>query len=80
MFLNACAIKGRGRLGRPSQKELNNLVVEAVAVEWKNLGFQLLNNESALKIIDADHNKEVSLRACRFTLIQCMYKLYNVLL
>ena len=62
MFFMVVQIKGRGRLDRPSHKELNNHVVEAVAVKWKDLGFQLLNNESTLEIIEADHNKKVSLR------------------
>ena len=64
MCFNGYATKGRGRRSdRPSLKELNNHVVQAAAVEWMNLGFQLLNSESAQHIlnnIEANHNKEVS--------------------
>ena len=62
MCFNVYAIKGRGRLDPPSQKELNNHVVQKVADKWWDLGVQLLNDESKLKIIKADHAKEVSLR------------------
>ena len=59
------AITGRGRRSdRPFIKELNDHVVQEVAVKWKDLGFQLLNNESAqhvLEIIEADHKGEVSI-------------------
>ena len=63
-----CIIEGRGRRGdsRPSLKELINDVVQAVAVHWRELGFQLLNNSSAqpqdtMNIIEADHSKNVSI-------------------
>ena len=56
-------VKGRGHQSdRPSIKELNDHVVQEVAVKWKNLGFQLLNNGSAqhvLETVEANHNKEV---------------------
>ena len=48
--------------GRPSLKQLNDHVIEAVAVKWRDLGFQLLNSDSAqniLDIIEANH-KQVS--------------------
>ena len=58
-------IKGRGRQNDcPSQKELNDCVVKAVAVKWRNLGFQLLNNESVqhtLDIIKEDHTGKVNI-------------------
>ena len=53
---------GEGR-GSPSLKQLNNHVTEAVAVKWRDLGFQLLNSDSAqnvLDIIEANH-KQVNL-------------------
>ena len=49
--------------GRPSLKQLNNHVTEAVAVKWRDLGYQLLNSDSAqdtLDIIEANH-KQVNL-------------------
>ena len=68
LFIDGYAIKGRDcRSDRPSRKVLNNHVVEAVAVKWKDLGFQLLYNGSAkdiLEIIEADHKGEVSLLTC----------------
>ena len=63
--MHGYAIIGRGRrIDRPFIKELNDHVVQDVAVKWKDLGFQLLNNESAqrvLEIIEADHKGEVSI-------------------
>ena len=63
--MHGYAIIGRGRRSdRPSIKELNDYVVQEVAVKWKDLGFQLLNNESVqhiLEIIEADHKGEVSI-------------------
>ena len=65
MLFNGYAITGRGRRSnRPSLRELNNHVVEAVAIKWKDLGFQLLNNVLAqhiLEIVEADHKGEVSI-------------------
>ena len=62
--MHGYAIIGCGRRSdRPSIKELNGHVVQEVAVKWKDLGFQLLNNESVqhtLEIIEADHIREVS--------------------
>ena len=56
---------GRGRRSdRPFIKELNDHVVQEVAVNWKDLGFQLLNNEPAqytLENIEADHKGEVNI-------------------
>ena len=49
--------------GRPSLKQLNDQVIQAVAVKWKDLGFQLLNNASAqniLEIIEANHKQVVN--------------------
>ena len=63
MCFDGYAVMGRGRRSnRPSPRELNNHVVEAAAVKWKGLGFQLLNNETAqhiLENIEADHKGEV---------------------
>ena len=48
MCFNGYAVKEHCRQSdRLSQKELSNHVVEAVAEKWKDLGFQLLNSESA---------------------------------
>ena len=62
--IDGYVFKGRSRRSdRPSLKELNNHVVEAVAIKWKDLGFQLLYNGSVkdiLEIIEADHKGEVS--------------------
>ena len=59
------AITGCGRRSdRPFIEELNDHVVQDVAVKWKDLGFQLLNNESVqhtLENIEADHKGEVSI-------------------
>ena len=44
------------------QKELNNYVVEKVAVKWKDLGLELLKSESAQYILDnieADYKGDV---------------------
>ena len=49
--------------GRPSLKQLNIHVTKAVAVKWRDLGYQLLNSDSAedtLDIIEANH-KQVNL-------------------
>ena len=63
--MHGYATTGRGRRSdRPFIKELNDHVVQEVAVKWKDLGFQLLNKESAqhvLEIIKADHKGEVSI-------------------
>ena len=63
--MHGYAITGRGRRSdRPSIKELNDHVVQEVTAKWKDLGFQLLNNESAqytLEIIEKDHKGEVSI-------------------
>ena len=58
-----CSMHGYAIIG-PSIKELNDHVVQEVAVKWKDLGFQLLNSESVqhiLEIIEADHKGEVSI-------------------
>ena len=50
---------------RPSMKQLNDHVVRNVAVKWRDLGIQLLDESSAsttLDIIEADH-KQVSMHA-----------------
>ena len=74
---NDYSVKGRGRrYARPSVKELNNHVVEAAAVKWKDLGFQLLSNGSAQNIlnnIEADHQKEVSFKFYRWRLRTLLY-------
>ena len=52
-------VTGRG-CDRPSLKQLNDHVIQAVAVKWRELGFQLLNNVSAqniLDIIEANHKQ-----------------------
>ena len=79
--MHGYAIIGRGRRSdRPSIKELNGYVAQEFAVKGKELGFQLLNNESAqytLEIIEADHKGEVSIlpprlwsaRACAASII-----------
>ena len=63
--MHGYAIIGRGRRSdRPSIKELNDHVVQEVAVKWKDLRFQLLNNESAqdtLENNEADYKGEVSI-------------------
>lgn len=49
--------------GRPSLKQLNDHVVQAVADKWRDLGVQLLNSGLAQGILDnteANH-KQVSL-------------------
>ena len=59
MYVTMYVTEGRSR---PSLKQLNNHVVQAVAVKWRDLGIQLLNNTSAkntLDIIEANH-KQVS--------------------
>ena len=64
MCFNGYVIKGRGRRSdRPSPQKLNNYVVPKVSVKWKDLGFELLNHESAQHILDdieADYKGEVS--------------------
>ena len=55
-------IKGRARRGnRPSLKQLNDHVVQAVAIKWRDVGIQLFHDsaKSILDIIEADH-KDVS--------------------
>lgn len=61
-------IEGRGR---PSMKQLDNHVVQAVAVKWRDLGVQLLNNnlaENILDITEANH-KQVSSFISLFTIM-----------
>ena len=55
-------IKGRSGGGnRPSLKQLNDHVVQEVAVKWRDIGVQLFDDsaKSILDIIEADH-KDVS--------------------
>ena len=65
VLMQGYAITGRGRRSdHPFIKKLNDHVVQEVTVKWKDLGFQLLNNESVqhvLEIIEADHKGEVSI-------------------
>ena len=59
-----CNYKARSSSDHPFIKKLNDHVVKEVAVKWKDLGFQLLNNESmqyTLEIIEADHKGKVSI-------------------
>ena len=64
IYFDGYVVKGCGRRNdRPFPRELNNYVVEAAAVKWKELGFELLHNETAqhiLENIEADHKGKVS--------------------
>ena len=62
LILMCLQIKERGSRGdRPTLKKLSNYVVKGVAANWEDLGIQLLNDKSALRIIKADHIKDVSI-------------------
>ena len=80
--MHGYAITGRGRRSdRPFIKELNDHVIQRVAIKWKDLGFQLLNNESAqytLENIEADHTGEVSiLPSCLWTARACIVSIIH---
>ena len=52
VFKYLCTTEGRGR---PSLKQLDDHVVQEAAVKWRDLGVQLLKNNSTLDIIEANH-------------------------
>ena len=57
LILMCLQIKVLGCRGdRPSLSNLNTHVVQKVAAKWEELGFELLNNESAQPILNISYS------------------------